>query len=393
MYRRHLAKTLQYVSTKFPVVCVTGPRQSGKTTLVKQVFQEKVYVTLEDMDTREFAAQDPRGFLNTYPDGLIIDEVQYVPELLSYMQTRVDESQLCGQYIITGSQHLLLSEKVSQSLAGRVALCELLPCSSSEIDFSEQGSCWDLVWQGLYPMVHARQIDPSIYYKSYVNTYIERDLRQITLVKDLAKFRMFLQLCAGRVGQMINYASLGADCGIDQKTLRAWLSILEESYIIFLLRPYHENFNKRLVKSPKLYFYDTGLASYLLGIDSPQDAKLHFARGALFENFVALELIKARLNQGKQAHIYFWRESNGHEVDFLLEQSSVLIPIEVKSAATMHESLTKELRFWQNMSQTPHGYIVYDGHLLQRRGTFDVLPWRHLPEICAYRPPRQSESH
>lgn len=381
MYRRDLTDILKYVSTKFPVVTLTGPRQSGKTTLVKEIFPDKKYITLEDFDTRNFATNDPRGFLNHCQGGAIIDEVQYVPTLFSYIQTHVDTSKIMGEFILTGSQHFLLTEKISQSLAGRTAILELLPCSISELPHSATKNLYELIWQGFYPGVHAQSIDPNIFYKSYLNTYVERDVRSITAIQDVSKFRTFLQLCAGRVGQVINMASIGNDCGIDQKTVRSWLSILETSYILFLLKPHHKNFNKRVIKQPKLYFYDTGLVAYLLGIESWQDITRHFARGALFENYVAIELIKKRFNQGREKNLYFWRDSHGVEVDFLLEVSSTLIPIEVKSSETLDVSLFKGIYHWQKFSGISTGYLIYAGSETQKRSNLQILPWYEISKI------------
>lgn len=381
MYERDIAETLKYVSTKFPVVTLTGPRQSGKTTLVKSLFPTKKYVSLEDFDARSFAESDPRGFLNNYSGGVIIDEVQYVPSLFSYIQTHVDSSKKMGEFILTGSQHFLLTEKITQSLAGRTAILELLPCSISELSITKSDTLYNAIWQGFYPSVHANEINPDIFYKSYLNTYVERDVHNITAIQDISKFRTFLQLCAGRVGQVINMTSLGNDCGIDQKTVKAWLSILESSYILFLLKPHYKNFNKRIIKQPKLYFYDTGLVSYLLGIENPEDVKRHFARGALFENYVAVELLKKRFNKGKESNLYFWRDSHGAEVDFIIDSGSSLVPIEVKSSETLDLSLFKGLNYWQKISNIDEGYLVYSGDISQERSSTKVIPWNEIKLI------------
>jgi len=380
MYKRKLAETLLYVATKFPVITITGPRQSGKTTLVQSVFPDKKYVTLEDFDTRAFASQDPRGFLNFYKGGVIIDEAQYVPVLFSYIQTHVDKSKIMGEFILTGSQHFLLTEKISQSLAGRAAILELLPCALDELSLTNI-SLYDILWKGFYPSIHNQDIDPQIFYKSYLNTYVERDLRSISLVHDISKFRIFLQLCAGRVGQIINMSSLGNDCAIDQKTAKAWLSILETSYIAFLLKPHYKNFNKRLIKQSKLYFYDTGLVAYLLGIARASDIRRHFARGALFENYVAIELLKKRFNQGQESNLYFWRDSHGVEIDFIQDKGSDLIPVEVKSSETLDSSLFNGMEYFQKLSSIDKGYLIYSGTEPQERSKVKVLPWFAVDNI------------
>ncbi len=375
MYSRNLTDILLYSATKYPVVTLTGPRQSGKTTLVRALFSDKKYVTLEDLDNRSFAEQDPRGFLNMYKNGLIIDEVQHVPSLFSYIQSHVDRSHIMGEFILTGSQHFLLTEGISQSLAGRAAILQLLPCTARELGITSEAELYNALWKGFYPAVYDRDINPTFFYKSYLNTYVERDVRTLSAIKDLSKFRMFLQMCAGRIGQLVNMTSLGNDCGIDQETVKAWLSILESSYILFLLKPHHQNFNKRLTKQPKLYFYDTGLAAYLLTIEDPNALKFHFSRGALFENYVAIELIKKRFNQGMEHNLYFWRDHHGHEVDFIKDNGSTLVPIEVKSSETLSSTLFDGLNYWQRLSDVERGYLVYGGIEDQTRSHQTVVPW------------------
>ncbi len=375
MYLRNLADILLYSATKYPVVTLTGPRQSGKTTLVRALFSDKKYVTLEDLDNRSFAEQDPRGFLNIYKNGLIIDEAQHVPSLFSYIQSHVDRSHIMGEFILTGSQHFLLTERISQSLAGRAAILQLLPCTARELGIASETELYNTLWKGFYPAVYDRDINPTFFYKSYLNTYVERDVRTLSAIKDLSKFRTFLQMCAGRIGQLVNMTSLGNDCGIDQETVKAWLSILESSYILFLLKPHHQNFNKRLTKQPKLYFYDTGLAAYLLNIEDPNVLKFHFSRGALFENYVAIELIKKRFNQGMDHSLYFWRDHHGHEVDFIKDNGAILVPIEVKSSETLSSTLFDGLNYWQKLSGVEHGYLVYGGIEDQMRSHQTVVPW------------------
>ncbi|MCK4818083.1 ATP-binding protein, partial [bacterium] len=300
MFQRIISHKLKQLVTQYPVVAITGPRQSGKTTLVKYVFPERPYISLEDPDIREFASTDPRGFLSTYPVGAILDEIQRAPELFSYLQTRVDETGREGLYILTGSFNLGLMEGISQSLAGRVALLNLLPFSLLELAQASQEpeTLQDLLFAGLYPRIHDKKISPHEWYANYVSTYLERDVRMVTKVTDLGRFQLFIRMCAARSGQIVNLSALGDDCGITHNTARAWLSVLQAGFIVFLLRPHHKNFNKRLVKRPKLYFYDSGLLCYLLGIDIPQSLAIHAFRGQIFETWVVGELLKGRFNRG-----------------------------------------------------------------------------------------------
>lgn len=381
MYSRDLKNILLYSATKYPVVTLTGPRQSGKTTLVREIFADKKYVTLEDLDNRSFAEQDPRGFLNMYKTGLIIDEAQHVPSLFSYIQSHVDNTKVMGEFILTGSQHFLLADRIAQSLAGRAAILQLLPCTVKELGITSESELYETLWKGFYPAVYDRDINPTLFYKSYLNTYVERDVRTLSAIKDLSKFKTFLHMCAGRIGQLVNMTSLGNDCGIDQETVKAWLSILESSYILFLLKPHHQNFNKRLTKQPKLYFYDTGLAAYLLGIEDPDTIHFHFARGALFENYVAIELIKKRFNQGMDHNLYFWRDHHGHEVDFIKENGSALVPIEVKSSETLSPALFDGLNYWQKLANVDRGYLAYGGTEHQERSHQTVVSWCDVSEI------------
>ena len=378
MYKRIMQKILLYACEKFPVITLTGPRQSGKTTLVKTTFPEKKYVSMEDMEDRDFAQNDPKGFLKTYENGAIIDEIQYVPNLFSYIQTHVDSTQKMGEFILTGSQQFLLIEKITQSLAGRSCVLQLLPLCIDELSPPMDASPFEYIFKGFYPGLYDRDINASLFYKSYMNTYIERDVRTLKNIKDLSKFKTFLQICAGRIGQLLNMSSLGNDCGTDQETVKSWLSILETSYILFLLRPHHANFNKRLTKQPKLYFFDTGLASYLLGLDTSQDLLKHFARGPLFENYVALELIKQRYNQGKESNLFFWRDHTGHEVDFIIDKHTRLIPLEAKSSQTSSSSFFKDIIYWQALAKEDKGYLVYAGIKEHLGSQISVLPWNKI---------------
>ena len=380
MFDRGLKEHLAYAAKKFPVVTLTGPRQSGKTTLVKLLFPNKSYVTLEDIDHRFFAKEDPRAFLKNFPQGAIIDEAQHVPDLFSYIQTRVDQNQVMGEFILTGSQNILLSENISQTLAGRTAVLQLLPCTTAELNWRGEGP-YQLFFKGFYPAVHNRDINPTVYYKSYVNTYIEKDVRSMINVKDLSKFHLFLQLCAGRIGQLFNASAIGSECGINHVTVKSWISILEASYVLFLLKPHHQNFNKRLTKHPKLYFYDTGLAAYLLGIESSEILSRHFVRGPIFENYVASELIKLRFNQGMDSNIYFWRDHHGREIDFIIDKGFRLDAIEVKSAETVTQSFFEGLNYWNTLSPDSHKYLIYGGDMQQDRSQIRVLSWKSVQQV------------
>jgi len=381
MINRELETKLKYLATKFPVVSLTGPRQSGKTTLARNSFPNKQYVSLENLDTRSFAQQDPRGFLKYYPSA-IIDEAQYAPDLFSYIQTVVDEQNTPGKYILIGSQNFLLFERISQSLAGRVAVLKLLPFTCSEVANSK--ACENLdyeyfLFNGFYPRLYDMSIHPSDFFPSYVQTYVERDVRLIRNIADISKFQLFLRLCAGRVGQLLNVSSLANECGVSHTTASNWLSVLEASYIIFLLRPYHENFNKRLVKMPKLYFYDTGLVSYLLGIHSQEQLNTHYSKGSLFESFIITEYIKKAFNSGKIPECFFWRDKNGNEIDLLIKDASRLIPIEVKSGRTINDGYFKGLKYWRKISKSEElGIVLFGGDTGQLRETIKVVSWRNM---------------
>jgi uncharacterized protein len=382
MIKRSSEKILKVIAKEFKIVGITGPRQSGKTTLAKKVFKDKKYVSLENPDYRFFAEDDPRGFLAQFPHGAIIDEIQYVPKLFSYLQEIVDSSSEIGKYIITGSQNFNLLEKISQSLAGRIGMLQLLPFSFDEMKNGEIESqnLNEVLYNGSYPPIHDLHISPERWYNSYINTYIERDIRQLINVRDLSTFQRFLKLCAGNIGQLVNFSRIGADCGINQQTVSAWLAILEASYIVFRLYPHHENFRKRLVKTPKLYFYDTGLASRLLGLENQEQLFSFNMRGALFENWVISELIKFRYNECKDRNLYFWRNNTGDEIDIIIDKNNGLIPIEVKSGATISTDWFTQLNKWKKLADdkclTP--YLIYGGELAQHRNNTTILPWLNI---------------
>ncbi len=342
MIPRALATPVADLFRQYPVVTVTGPRQSGKTTLVRQVFPDLSYVNLEDLETRELAQSDPNGLLRGLRNGAVIDEIQRVPDLLSQIQVVVDDARREGMFVLTGSSQLQLMESVSQSLAGRTALLKLLPLSVPEL--AGAGITLDadeLMFRGFYPRIHDRSLDPSRVLGDYFETYVERDLRSFAQIRNLSQFQRFVRLCAGRVGQLLNLSSLANDTGVSSTTLGHWLSILEASYVVFLLRPYAANTRKRLVKSPKLFFYDVGLASYLLGLEEASQLATHPLRGGLFENLVVVEVLKHRLHQGRRIQTHFFRSAKGDEVDLLVEHAQQVLPIEIKSSHTVPSSFFK----------------------------------------------------
>ena len=379
---RRAERTLRQVAEGYPVVALSGPRQSGKTTLSRVVFPDKPYVSLEDPDEREFATDDPRGFLARLPDGAVIDEVQRCPAILSYLQTRVDQDRRCGLFVLTGSSQMPLMTGIAQSLAGRVALVPLLPFTLGELAAvgRRPPSLDDLLFRGLYPPLHDRDLEAHRWYGNYVATYLERDVRQMVNVRDLAAFQRFLRMCAGRTGQLLNLSALAGDCGITHTTARTWLSVLEASFVVHLLPPHHRNFDKRLVKAPKLYVLDTGLAAWLLGIQAAQQLVLHPLRGALMESWVVGEALKARYNRGLSANAFFWRDRAGHEVDILLDRGDRLVPVEVKAGQTVTGEAVAALDRWRALAGdgAGTGWLVYGGQGAQRRGGCEVVPWTAL---------------
>lgn len=371
MIQRTIEPILLHLAGSYPVVTVTGPRQSGKTTLCKKVFPKHAYVNLEAPDVRSFATDDPRGFLAAYPNGVILDEIQRVPLLLSYIQTIVDEKKITGQYILTGSQQFEVMNTISQSLAGRTALLKLLPLSMAELSSICQPASIDgSMLHGFYPRIHDQKLNPTQAMGDYFETYVERDLRQLMAVKDLSQFERFVRVCAGRVGQLLNLQSLGNDVGISHACARSWLTLLEASYIVHLLPPWHTNVSKRLVKSPKLYFYDVGLASYLLGLENENQISRDPLRGNLFENMVVMEALKFRYNQGKRSNLFFFRDSNGNEVDLVSVQGRILTAIEIKAGATISQDYFKGLRYFRKVigdSSNVTAGLIYGGDEVQRR--------------------------
>ncbi len=383
--KRVLEEKLKQLLDKFPVISMTGPRQSGKTTLVKYAFPDRAYVSLEDLDKREFAQQDPRGFLANYPGGVIIDEAQRVPGLFSYIQGVVDKENKPGRFILTGSQNYLLNEAISQTLAGRVAILELLPFSLEELSGTpfEPQEYSAALYKGFYPRIYDFDLEPADWYAGYVQTYVEKDVRLIKNITELDTFRRFMRLCAGRVGQILNLSSLALDCAVSHNTARSWLSLLETSFIIFFLRPHFKNFNKRLIQMPKLYFFDPGLVCYLLGIENREQVDTHYLKGALFETMALAELVKYRLNRGRNPNCYYWRDKVGHEIDCILETGDRLTPIEIKTTHTIKASLFDGLSYWNKLAgQNPElSYLIYGGDGKEKRTSGNVLSWKHIAEI------------
>jgi len=395
MLKRTLQKKLIEAAKQYPVVTLTGPRQSGKTTLVKMTFPNYDYRSLEEPDHRAFALEDPRGFLSQFSEKVILDEIQRTPDLFSYIQTIVDTKDISGQFILTGSQNFLLLQKVSQSLAGRCAILHLLPFSLSELRQRRPLSIYSIgrqlpdknrslneelssvLFQGFFSRIHDKSLNPNDWLGNYFQAYIERDVRDVLNVGDLETFSRFVRLCAGRNGQLLNLSSLANDCGITHTTSKRWISILETSFIVILLRPHFKNFSKRLIKSPKLYFLDTGLLSYLLRIRSQEDLRFHSLYGGIFESYVISEFLKSYMNSGKEPSIYFWRDSTGNEIDIIIDEGDSLIPLEIKAGQTVTSYFFKGIRFWRKLStdNVQSAALVYGGDETYIRSETYVYPW------------------
>jgi uncharacterized protein len=399
MIPRTLQKALLRLAEAYPVVTVTGPRQSGKTTLCRATFPDTDLVSLEDPDHRRFALEDPRGFLGQFPDAVVLDEVQRAPDLFSYIQTSVDTDDRPGRFILSGSQNFLLLRSISQSLAGRTAILHLLPFSLGELQDRpslsltslgrrevgpqsppESADLMRVLHRGFYPRIHDRNLDAQRWLRDYDQTYVARDVREIVNVGDLEAFGRFVRLCAGRNGQILNLSSLGNDAGITHTTARRWLSILEASFLVALLRPHHRNHGKRLIKRPKLYFLDSGLLCYLLRIRTPDELASHAARGSVFESFVVAEFLKNSLHRGEEPDLWFWRTSAGHEIDVLIGHGEDLTAVEIKSGQTIASDFFSGIRFWREASGDPRApaALVHGGDRSYRREDVDVIRWSDL---------------
>lgn len=421
MIKRHLGDYIKSVSKKYPVVTIVGPRQSGKSTLARAAFAEYDYVSLEEPDRREFALKDPRGFFKRFNGPLIIDEVQRAPELLSYIQGMVDEPGSARNFVLTGSHQLLLLEKISQSLAGRTVITKLLPFSLRELEGRPPGQTLEFgtyaaaekpenhaakktgkmvktaktaliggpaekkdieyyMFTGGYPRIYDRGLDAGEWLQQYYTTYVERDVRSIINVSQLDLFDRFVRLLAARAGSILNLSSLAADCGISQPTARSWLSVLQACFICFTISPHFKNFNKRLIKTPKIYFYDTGLLCYLLKVRGPLDLFEHSMRGAIFENWVISERMKSAFNLGKEHPFYYWRDTKGHEVDLVADTGETLYPIEIKSARTFNADFIKNLKYLNELQGAdktgqPPGECVYTGPEIFEFDGYLIRPW------------------
>ncbi len=387
MIKRELSTKLRELAKQFPAIAILGPRQSGKTTLAQNVFPDYHYFSFEDFDTRALVAQDPRAFLDRYKDGqgVIFDEIQNLPELFSYIQGYIDKYKKKGHYIVTGSQNFALNEKITQTLAGRIAMLTLLPLSLSELKTAHimPEELDQALFNGMYPSIYADKINPIDWYRSYIATYVERDVRQIKNVTDLNTFQNFMRLCAGRIGQILNMTALSNDVGVSVPTIQKWLSVLEASYIIFLLPPYYKNLGKRAIKSPKLYFYDTGLACSLMQITNVDQLFTHYLRGNLFESYIMADLIKQKQNQGLHSNVYFWRDQSDYEVDGILEDSHTLKAVECRVSQTFNPHFFEYLSKWNEIAKSnpATNVVVYGGKTNQDTKYGRLISWQSCGDL------------
>lgn len=381
--KRDIETEILEMSLQYPAVIITGPRQSGKTTTAKHLFPQLPYISLENPDQRILSLEDPRAFLNQFQEGAILDEIQRVPELLSYLQQILDEREGDKIFILTGSNQFSLLNNITQSLAGRVAILKMLPLTINEISNSHDTN--SRILNGFYPAIFSKNLNPTKFYRNYYETYLERDLRQLIKIKDLSLFQKFMRLCAGRIGNIFNASALSSEVGVSVKTIQEWISILETSFIAFRLPPFFENINKRLIKSPKLYFYDIGLVTYLLGIENENQVFRDPSRGALFENLIITELMKHRLNRGLDPNLFFYLDSNHFEIDLVYKKGSDLYPFEIKSAQTYHTNFLKGLNAFKKIftHRIPKQFLIYDGETEMNIQGTQLLNYKSLPETIS----------
>ncbi len=379
MIDRQIEKEINILKNEFPIIAILGPRQSGKTTLSQKIFSNYEYISFEDYDVYEFAESDPRGFLNRYSENVIFDEIQRNPKLISYLQTHVDKLKKNGRIVITGSHNFLLMEQISQSLAGRVGISKLLPFSIKEIDKLKIDKN-ELIFKGFYPRIYDQNIRADVFYKNYISTYIEKDLRQLKKVMKLEVFIKFMKILAGRTGQELNLKTIGEDCGVSHATIIEWISILETSFIIYRLKPFYNNYNKRLVKSPKIYFTDTGLVCSLLGIRKKEELDYHFLKGNIFETFIINEVIKANYNVGEKYELYYWRDNHKKEIDLIIDFGIKKYGIEIKSSETVNEKHFDGLKYWSELSKIDkeNMYLIYGGNENLKRNGMNVVSWNNI---------------
>ena len=379
MIDRQIEDEIALLKNEFPIIAILGPRQSGKTTLSQKLFKDYEYVSFEDFDVYEFAESDPRGFLNRYSENVIFDEIQRNPKIISYLQTHVDKLKKNGKIVITGSHNFLLMEQISQSLAGRVGISKLLPFSIKEIEHLGIDKN-DLIFKGFYPRIYDQNIRPEVFYKNYISTYVEKDIRQIKKIAKLDVFIKFLRILAGRTGQELNLKSIGEDCGVTHSTINEWISILEASFIIYRLKPYFNNYNKRLVKSPKIYFTDTGLVCSLLGIRKKEELDYHFLKGNIFETFIINEIVKANYNMGESFELYYWRDNHKKELDLIIDFGVKKYGIEIKSSETISQKYFDGLKYWSELSKTSKAnmYLIYGGRESHKRNDMNVVSWEKI---------------
>jgi uncharacterized protein len=387
MRHRLISKHFDRLIKQYPVITMTGPRQSGKTTFCRHHCPTYDYVNLEDLENRQHATDDPKGFLAQFNNNVILDEIQRTPDLPSLIQTIVDKNDKPGQFILTGSQQFEVIDAVNQSLAGRTALVKLLPFSLEELyqKKSEFPPIKNLFYTGFYPRIYHDNLNPSEALSFYLHTYIERDVRRLANIKNISAFERFIKICATQVGQLINYSRLSGECGVDSKTIQSWISILKASYLVYELQPHFENFRKRLVKMPKLYFYDVGLVSYLLGMKSPDQTIQHPMKGQLFENLVIGEFIKNRFNNVKDSNLYFFRDNIGNEVDLVLDYGNEIITVEIKSSETISSSYFKALKYYQKLcgNKNTRRIVVYAGSVTRKQQDFEIYSYKDLPILFA----------